>query len=193
MISVKKDFENIPERLLSEKCLEKIALALVEKNTHNFSTYFYRDGCLEILQKLYHGKCAFCETKTSAGAVLQVDHYRPKLLLSGDKMHLGYYWLAHEWSNLILICAICNRFKSNLFPIALNGVRVYKPIIDNKGKCVFASNHIKSGHFIEEIPLLLNPEIDDVESQFIIKSNGEWNPLTERGRATEDICKLNRL
>ncbi len=192
MISVKKDFDNIPERLKSDKCLEKIAQTLIEKNVHNFSTYYYRDGCLEVLKKLYHGKCAFCETNTSAGAALRVDHYRPKILLRGDKTHLGYYWLAYEWSNLLFICEICNRYKSNFFPITINGVRVYHPIIDDKGKCIFASNHIKTTHFIAENSLLLNPEIDDVESHFIINSKGEWKPLTEKGITTESICKLNR-
>jgi hypothetical protein len=192
MISVKKDFETIPERLNSERCIEKIAQTLVEKNAHNFSTYYYRDGCLEVLKTLYHNKCAFCETRTSAGAVLRVDHYRPKALLTGDLVHLGYYWLAYEWSNLILICEICNRNKFNFFPIAINGIRVYKPIIDDNGKCIFASNHIKTTHFIEENPLLLNPEIDEVETHFIINSKGEWKPLSEKGSITESVCKLNR-
>jgi hypothetical protein len=52
-----------------------------------------------------------------------VEHYRPKAGFSQGKRGRiegpGYYWLAYEWSNLLLCCAICNqRFKRSLFPLA---------------------------------------------------------------------------
>src|ERR1700754_580527 len=38
-----------------------------------------------ILEKIYHGKCAFCEQKVEQK---HVEHYRPKKT---------YYWLAFSW------------------------------------------------------------------------------------------------
>jgi hypothetical protein len=49
--------------------------------------------------RFYKNKYAYCETNTLAGATLQVEHYRPKAKLIEDTDHLGYYWLAYEWTN----------------------------------------------------------------------------------------------
>lgn len=54
----------------------------------------------------------------------------------------GYYWLAYEWSNLYLACAVCNRrHKGNLFPLTDPAAR--------------ARNHLASTS--AEVPLLLDP------------------------------------
>jgi hypothetical protein len=67
-------------------------------------------------------KCAFCESKISATGHGDVEHYRPKKAVAqkdGDAfLRPGYYWLAYDWCNLLLACAICNQtFKRNLFPL----------------------------------------------------------------------------
>jgi hypothetical protein len=61
----------------------------------------------------------------------------------------GYYWLACEWSNLLLSCSICNqRFKRSLFPLADPATR--------------ARNH--RGEISREAPLFINPaETDPAE------------------------------
>jgi uncharacterized protein (TIGR02646 family) len=73
------------------------------------------------LVEAQHSKCCFCESK--AGMDGDVEHFRPKAGFSqGPGAPIegpGYYWLAYEWTNLLLACAICNqRFKRNLFPLA---------------------------------------------------------------------------
>ncbi len=88
MISVKKDFNNIPDILLSDK---KEA---------------WRDkSVLNELKKLYHGKCAYCEQKSET---LYIDHYRPP-----NK----YLWLKNEWSNLLPVCSECDKAKKDSFPL----------------------------------------------------------------------------
>jgi hypothetical protein len=193
MISIKRNFEEIPHQLRSDNCFEKIKICISEKNNHKFSTHYYREGCLSLLKSIYHNKCAFCETDTSAGASLRVDHYRPKANLREDDGHLGYYWLGYEWTNLILLCEKCNRFKSNHFPISVNGIRVYHPILDEFDRPLIQTHVLDAEHFLSENALLLNPEINDVENHFIITSEGFWKPLTEEGKATERICNLNRF
>ena len=88
MISVKKNFDEIPEILLSK----------------NEDAWKDR-SVLEGLKKIYHGKCAYCEQKTET---LEVEHYRPK-----NK----YPWLKNEWSNLLPVCIPCNNSKRDSFPI----------------------------------------------------------------------------
>ncbi len=192
MISVKKDFLQIPIKLQSIECQNKVALTLLEKNAHKFASNYYREGSFEALKIIYHRKCAFCETDTTVGASLRVDHFRPKVFVFGDNNHLGYYWLGYEWSNLILICEKCNRHKSNKFPIAQDGIRVYEPVLGETGDMVKEHQWASATHFLNEKSLLLNPELDDVERHFIINSEGEWKSITEYGQVTENICKLNR-
>jgi len=77
MISVQKDLIP-PNQLTSDACKEKIFQALREKNSHKTSTYYYRHPTvIDALYKLYHSKCAYCETNTNPGAAIQIDHYRP--------------------------------------------------------------------------------------------------------------------
>lgn len=67
------------------------------------------DDVAEAMAKLFHGKCAYCETFHSAGAPTDVEHYRPKAGVSEDARHRGYWWLAADWDNLLPSCILCNR------------------------------------------------------------------------------------
>ncbi len=72
--------------------------------------------------------------------------------------------LAFDWENLLLVCPVCNQNKRNHFPIAHNNE-----------------------------PLLLNPEKDQPEEHLSFFANGEMFGITEKGRVTIEILKLNRI
>ena len=185
MIRVEKDYDNPPANLKSKGCKTKIKEALNEKDKHKFSAFYYRHPeVLEKLFKIYNHKCAYCETDTSAGATLQVEHYRPKRRIKDDATHKGYYWLGYEWSNLILACQKCNNAKSNHFPLESIGVRVdaYDPDTTVRAD---------SPALLGEKPFLLNPEIDRPEDHFIFLPDGRMEGITERGEKTIEICKLS--
>ncbi|HEX2094239.1 MAG TPA: hypothetical protein VHG28_17680 [Longimicrobiaceae bacterium] len=83
-------------------------------------TVYGHETVKRALSEAQHAKCCFCESKTGMDG--DVEHFRPKAGFSqGARGRIegpGYYWLAYEWSNLLLCCAICNqRFKRNLFPL----------------------------------------------------------------------------
>lgn len=192
MISVKKDYNNPPAGLNTKGCQNQIKKALIEKDNHNFSSYYYRDATYDVLKtQIYHSKCGYCETDTTAGAALQVDHYRPKKRIYDDSSHTGYYWLAYEWSNLILVCSACNSKKSNQFPLELTGKRVTQPPLDCQGLDKNACQ-ANSAMMAAEKPLLLNPEIDKPELHLVFLPNGEIIEKTQRGKKTKEICDLNR-
>lgn len=90
-----------------------------------------------------YGKCAYCETKALASQAGAVEHFRPKSAVSeldddpttwgrekpglsnveGRRPRVlsdrGYWWLAYDWSNLLLACERCNTaWKGTLFPVA---------------------------------------------------------------------------
>ena len=185
MIKVNKDYNDIPHGLTTSKAKSMVKALLREKNDHQFSHSYYSHASVKekLRNDIYHAKCAYCECSIEAGASLQIDHFRPKKFVKGED-HTGYYWLAYQWSNLLLCCPICNRSKSNLFPIL--GKQVKYP---QKDKAQWQAN---SKSFLAEEPLLLNPETDNPEKHFEFLRNGTITSKTKQGLITIEVCQLNR-
>lgn len=192
MIRVYKDFDDPPTGLVSESCQAQQQKALTEKAKHNFSGYHYRDSTIETLRKLYKYKCGYCETHESAGASLRVDHYRPKGRVLDVPLHDGYYWLAYEWSNLVLSCEKCNRRKWDHFPIQDEAGRVSNPVIGINGlpyqECCRADREVLRN----EHSLLLNPELDDPDDHLIFLPNGTVQAKTNNGTKSIELYFLER-
>jgi uncharacterized protein (TIGR02646 family) len=155
MISINKSSQDIPDILLS-----------------GFEKTWQDASVIDKLKEIYHGKCAYCETKTED---LQVDHYRP---LS------KYPWLANEWSNLLPACTDCQKSKGDQFPIL--GQQAY--ISSKKNEDEKAGSKL----LLNEKPVLIHPEIDTAENHFYFEKNGIIQGNTERGRRTISILGLNR-
>ncbi|MBO9452694.1 hypothetical protein J7426_20660 [Tropicibacter sp. R16_0] len=81
-----------------------------------FKTY-KRPEIKQLLQDMFHGKCAYCETFYSAAQPMDVEHYRPKGAVSEDDDHDGYWWLAMKWDNLLPSCIDCNRKRKQITPV----------------------------------------------------------------------------
>jgi uncharacterized protein (TIGR02646 family) len=97
------------------------------------------------LYDCHHGKCCYCEAPLDAN--YEVEHWRPKS---------GYYWLAYDWDNLLLVCGFCNKTKSNQFPIEDEAKR--------------ASNHRMS--LDAEKPAILKPD-GDIDPSSHIEFHGD--------------------
>lgn len=82
---------------------------------YNFAVYKH-DEVKAKLDELFHGKCAYCETPYAATAPVDVEHYRPKGAVEGESDHLGYWWLAMVWANLLPSCIDCNRRRRQVTP-----------------------------------------------------------------------------
>lgn len=150
------------------------------------------------LHKIFNHKCAYCEGRYDAGYAWHVEHYRPKSEVTEDRKvieHPGYFWLTHEWYNLLLSCGHCNTWeersektegksdpsKSNEFRV--KGNRITEPGPDTTHWC----DELK-----EEQPLLLNPYFDDPEEHLGFDEFGQIYGKTERGRETVMVCNLRR-
>src|SRR5579862_5891024 len=57
------------------------------------------------LQRLTHGKCAFCESLLGVTSYLEVEHYTPKTV---DPAHV------FAWDNLFPVCRYCNGAKGDI-------------------------------------------------------------------------------
>lgn len=179
---------NAPAKLESNNCRNR-----VETNVQNkeFKGSYYNDASvLAQLEEIHFGKCSFCETKIRPVDTPQVEHYRPKNQLKDDASHIGYYWLGHEWENLLLACPACNKAKSSKFPI--EGVRVISPNILASGKLDRAFCKPNVSPLADEKPFLINPEIEDPDPHFRFYPNGRIEGLSARGVESIKICNLNR-
>jgi uncharacterized protein (TIGR02646 family) len=191
MIKVEKNHSNPPPILKGKSCQRNIRELLEGSTDHKFNNHYYAHKTVRKgLNELYHDKCAYCESDTRATAESRIDHYRPKSEVKEDPQHPGYYWLAYEWSNLVPACEKCNNAKSSFFPIDTEGKRVMGPVFDDKRNldCLAASKIYR-----DEKPLILHPEIDEPERHIIFLTNGSLKDITQRGKWTIQICKLNRV
>ncbi len=75
------------------------------------------------LVAMFHGKCAYCESKISHIDYGHIEHFRPKS---------RYPELTFEWTNLLLSCPICNgpEYKGNRFPEEAAGGPLINPCDD---------------------------------------------------------------
>lgn len=68
----------------------------------------------QALQNLFHGKCAYCESRFAGTQPPDIEHYRPKGAVKESKPHPGYWWLAMAWDNLLPACIDCNRRRGQV-------------------------------------------------------------------------------
>ncbi len=82
---------------------------------------YKEDKVKQALDRLFHGKCAYCESFYAGTQPVDVEHYRPKGGVDGVDDHPGYWWLAGDWENLLPSCIDCNRKRRQKTPIAPGG------------------------------------------------------------------------
>jgi uncharacterized protein (TIGR02646 family) len=141
-------------------------------------------GCKEVrdaLEALQAGRCSYCEGTLAPVCIGHIEHFRPKGAvtdLDGAVVSEGYFWLAYEWTNLLLACEVCNvKWKGTRFPLAGEANRATNPASDLKA----------------EAPLLVDPygenPRDFVRFRSSVAYAVEGNP---RGQACIDVYGLNR-
>lgn len=102
------------ELQLATEHMEKIAAG---EKLKAFGFARYKEVSVKnALEKLFHGKCAYCESFYAGFQPVDVEHYRPKGEVEGVSGHPGYWWLAMEWSNLLPSCIDCNRRRNQKTP-----------------------------------------------------------------------------
>lgn len=145
------------------------------------------------LDKLFHSKCAFCESLDSTDNPLDVGHFRPITEVvdstgegSAARSSTGYWWLAYEWENLYLICRACSDRSQVSFPI--------------EGR--LAAPGTLGAALLDEQPLLLDPCADEPSEYLGFVSNAATGTVVARhglpslrearAAATIEYFSLNR-
>jgi hypothetical protein len=131
------------------------------------------------LMELFHGKCAYCESRFQEG-LPSIDLYRPRegaRDTDGSIATLHYAWLAFEWNNTLLACAYCRRAKGSRFPVS--GTRARVGEMDEEALAF-------------EGPLILDPCRDAPHQEMLPQGDGMLMPRGERGGITIEVLNLNR-
>ena len=76
------------------------------------------------LTTMFHGKCAYCESKIKHVSYPHIEHYHPKSKFPD---------LTFAWGNLLLACGVCNsaEYKGDRFPEANESGPYINPCTDN--------------------------------------------------------------
>ncbi|MDX0985801.1 AAA family ATPase [Sinorhizobium medicae] len=131
------------------------------------------------LARIFHGKCAYCESRIGLTGSMEVDFFRPRVASdvggSGSLSH--YQWLAVEWGNMYPACAACNRAKRGIFPVEGQRANIDTPF-----------ERIHSA----ERALLIDPCRDDPQNHLMFLSGGIVHGITDVGETTIKILNLNR-
>jgi 5-methylcytosine-specific restriction endonuclease McrA len=142
----------------------------------------------------FYGRCVYCETPIADTQYIQIEHFRPKAGIKDEngkvinlkdenkidtgKPHLGYYWLAYDWRNLLPACQKCNNAKNTIFPV--DGHHAQLP-----------------NEEVKEKPLLINPlsdlEEDNPENHLAVDTRGVMIAVNEsrRGKMCIKLFGLN--
>ena len=143
-----------------------LANAPVPGSTAEVRESIYKaDDVRQQLEIDQHYKCAFCECYLPL-QYHDVEHFRPTS---------HYYWLGHEWKNLLYSCERCNRsYKKTNFPLAAGSVQANSPTDD----------------ITQENPLIINPT--EVDPAIHIKFDKyEAKGITPEGKKTIEVFHLN--
>lgn len=162
------------------------------KPTKGFSFEKYKsDDVKKILEKLFHHKCAYCESKYAHTMPMDVEHFRPKSI---------YYWLAADWDNLLPSCIDCNRERYQTTQngtIIKTGKQDHFPLL-GKTPPLNDTDHSNFNLTEEEnYRQLLQPCIDNPEEYLKYESNGYVFPESpddlNRGEKSIEVYGLYRM
>lgn len=166
--------------------------------SYGFSIY-KDDEVREALEALFHGKCAYCETRYASTQPMDVEHWRPKNqveLADGTAKKPAYYWLAASWDNLLPSCIDCNRKRNQVDALTHELEPLGKldqfPLADE------ASRAERPGDEVDEEPLLLHPCRDDPQLVLQYDASAVVTPRVTTGldlakaKASIRVFALNR-
>lgn len=156
------------------------------------SDYVLDDSSVkQALRKIFHQRCAFCETATDT----RPYRFRPASgawpLAKSKHAHLYYLWLADAWENLYSVCEQCRPEVPGFFPVT--GKRARLPTADELQHYLDNASGAWGQYPIPENAQLLDPcYCADVERHLSVNEKGELIGLSERGKVTIAVFKLNR-
>ncbi len=173
------------------------ATAIKEQDQHKADKAIYaHTEVKKALERLFHEKCAYCESKMTATADWNVEHFRPKgRVAKRKKDHPGYYWLTYVWENLYPSCQHCNQRRKDQprwgdsTELPAGGKADQFPLLDENTRAMGPANDVHAEH-----TLLVDPCFDDPEDYLAYDPTGQIFALKKNwyGEKTIEVFHLYR-
>ena len=185
-----------PSQAWFQRASEATSTALEEREKHDADRDIYADDEVKMaLERLFYDKCAYCESKITATADWDVEHFRPKGRVAEREDHPGYYWLTYDWENLFPSCQHCNQRRRDRprwgdSSESVSGGKVDQfPLFDEATRAMSPFDDVR-----EEDTLLIDPCSDDPDDYLGYDPTGQLFALQGNpyGDATIDVMNLNR-
>ena len=156
------------------------------------------DDVKNTLNRLFDGKCAYCESHYLNLAPVDVEHFRPKgaISINGKRSKPGYYWLDATWDNLLPSCIDCNRARTQVFED--EEARIAGRELRGKENKFPLTSESKRARRPEEqerevgARLLIHPCRDHPDSHLQFLANGSVRALSNKGDASIKTYGLRR-
>jgi uncharacterized protein (TIGR02646 family) len=141
------------------------------------------------LVRMFHGKCAYCESRITHLDYGHIEHYKPKS---------RYPRLTFTWTNLLLACGVCNgaEHKGDRFPARKEGGPLLDPCRDRPSdhltfhydpvtKLASVYGRTQRGTITERLLGLNRPELRSYRSQVVrrLLVLGQLAPTDPEARA----------
>ncbi len=170
----------------------------------SFGFVVYKDGALrDRLASVFRTKCAYCESDFGAVSPRDIEHFRPKgqiTIAGGHKLKPAYFWVAGDWSNLLVSCPDCNRPRNHVVPgqsaEVLRGKGDQFPL-SNEGRRI--RDHMADLADEDPVRLLINPCEENPFDHLLFTADGYVTPRpdangvpSEKGKISIDVYALQR-
>lgn len=148
----------------TNELLDQIKLSLETGDPVNDSYYnkYNKDDIRDTLNKMYHNRCCYCESKIGIVDFPHIEHRKPKRQNHGVPS-TPFPECTYDWDNLHLACQKCNNSKGTKY-------NYEDPILDS----------------VIDVP------IEEHFTYQMGVDGILWCPLTERGKTTVKDADLNR-
>lgn len=170
--------------------------------TEKFTFSVYKNAELaEELERVFGKKCAYCESDFAHVMPKDIEHFRPKseIETGTGKLQPGYFWLAGEWTNLLVACADCNRARNHEVPGQPKKIKLGKETQFPLSNETFRLRAQAALTDEDNVRLLLDPCSDEPEDHLVFNEDGLILPRvdaqgqpSEKGNASIAVFALQR-
>lgn len=175
-----------------------------KKMTETFEFKLYKSVRFD-LEKIFVGKCVYCESKYLSVYTGDIEHFRPKAAYNKagktktTDIKPGYYWLAADWDNLLMSCRHCNQKKTHKLSNGgelVTGKGTNFPLFLKKGeedvdvRCSVHNNAVRF-ELEESRRLLINPCIDSPEDMIDYDTDYDIMPKKDLGDYKSEMVKTS--
>lgn len=151
------------------------------------------------LRALFHNKCAYCES--DLGDDLEVEHFRPKGRVTEDQTHIGYWWLAHTWTNLLPSCKPCNQKRRQHIVTEATTVEELTTLLAKRAKISYGkANHfpiagVRAKSSVDSLtaeqPNLVDPASEDPALYLRWSTSGHYSVVVPRSNDPVAIVRAS--